>query len=181
MIDIGKTITALVIALLYFFFVYSLIEVVYSAPEYEDYCRSRAYPLKFGGERECPTFIVSQEAVSGCQESGGEMQYTYNETGCATGYECDSCYSEYKTASEKYNKTYFLLSSIFGIIAIVSGLVYSKKEIEWIINGFMLGGFMLIFIGTIRYFSDMAVFLRPFVMLAEMSIVIYAAYRKIND
>ncbi len=178
-IDISKTITALVIAILYFFFIQSLISAVYPEPKYDSYCIGKPYPARIGTEKECSAINVNQNDSDACYQNDGFIEYTYNETGCPVAYECQYCQRDYEAVRKKFNGVTFTFSSIFGIISVVAGLIYSNKKKNWILNGFMLGGFLLIFIGTIRYFDDMNTLLRPFVMFAELLIVVYTAYRKI--
>lgn len=170
-IDFEKAITILAIALLYIFFVFSIIEVVNIQPNYSDYCGTSPRPNIISNN--CPNFVPPPNA---CNE--GYIEYTYNDTGCVVDYTCNTCLLGYETAQNNYNRTFFLLSSFFGIVAIVAGILYPKK-MEYITTGFMFGGFMLVFIGTVRYFENMNIYLRPFVMLFELAIVIYAAKKKI--
>ena len=54
----------------------------------------------------------------------------------------------------------------------------SKKEvIEWIYSGFLIGGIASIFLGTTSYFQDMGRFVKPFILLAEMALVIWIAVK----
>jgi hypothetical protein len=150
--DIRKIIIILVIGALFAFFVNSLIEAVYPSPEYDDYCEEFNRPYELKEEN------VDEEAWNQCQE-------------------------EYDSAREKYNLVVFYVSAIFGMLAIIVGLFlpFERDDLnQWIGSGFMLGGFFTLFIGTIRAYGDLHRIVRPIILLVELLIVIYVAYKKIG-
>ena len=71
-----------------------------------------------------------------------------------------------------------------GLIALIAGLYLPKKKNpinEWVGSGFLLGGILTILVGTVRYFGDMGRYARPIIILVELVLVIYLAYRKLGD
>jgi hypothetical protein len=95
----------------------------------------------------------------------------------------DACREDYGSAMDKHNLVVFYVSVIFGMIAIIVGLMLPlhKDDLnQWIGSGFMLGGFFTLFVGTIRAYGALDKILRPIILLIELLIVIYVSYRKIG-
>jgi len=100
--------------------------------------------------------------------------YTYDSNGCATDYKCNPCRKGYDEAEKKHRLITFIITSIMGLIAVLVGLyVKTNNEIYgWIFSGFLIGGIISIFFGTIIYFGDLNRFLKPIVLLAEIVLII---------
>ncbi len=150
--DIRKIIIILIIGALFAFFVNALIEAVYPSPDYDDYCGEFVKPYELREEN------VDEGAWEQCQD-------------------------EYDLEREKYNLVVFYVSVIFGLLAIILGLYLPSEKDDlnqWIGSGFMVGGFFTLFVGTIRAYGDLHRVLRPVVLLIELLIVIYVAYKKIG-
>jgi|APSaa5957512576_1039674.scaffolds.fasta_scaffold27418_2 hypothetical protein len=93
------------------------------------------------------------------------------------------CQDDYESANDKHNLVVFYVSIIFGMIAIIVGLMLPthKEDLnQWIGSGFMLGGFFTLFVGTIRAYGALDRIVRPIILLIELLIVIYVSYRKIG-
>lgn len=175
MVDVRKILIIFVIGILYAIFVHSFVDAVYPAPEYEDYCKDFARPQP--AEK-----IVDCEPIT-LPDCDGYIEYTYNSQGCPVSAVCSACNEELRNVRKTHNGVYFVLSSIFGLFAIALALYLpiKKNELnEWVGTGFMLGGILAIFIGTAAYYNDMTRLLRPVVILAELIIIIYLAYKKIK-
>ena len=190
MAELRKYIVVLVITVLFSILVYSSIEAIYPEPEYDQFCKyydkypKAAYPFQDEKERashKCPDYSnkPTDEQLKQCAETDGMNEYNYDEYGCPTKYTCNYCNKQLRDSQKKYSLVIFIVSAIAGLAAIVLGLVLpSAKNVlhEWVGTGFMLGGVVTLFIGTARYYSDMYRVLRPFVILAELLIVIYLVY-----
>ncbi|MFH1053952.1 MAG: hypothetical protein V1740_06055 [Candidatus Woesearchaeota archaeon] len=178
---VRKILIIFVIGILYSIFVQSLIEAIYPSPDYDDYCMGiiepRVLPEKVQRPENC-SFLDTTD----CIRSGGDPDYTYDTEGCAVSFDCNYCRQELDKDMEKYNLIVFIISSIFGLIAIAIGLYLPQSNSlnEWVATGFMLGGLLSLFIGTARYYSDMARMIRPVIIFIELVIVIYIAYKKIK-
>jgi TctA family transporter len=95
----------------------------------------------------------------------------------------DVCRGEYDQAREVYNFVVFVVSAVFGLVALFTGLHLPQKKNalhEWVGSGFLLGGLFTIFVGTMRYFGDMGRYMRPAVILVELVLVIYLTYKKLG-
>ena len=177
MFDARKILIIFVIGVLYAIFSYSLVDAIHPHPEYEDYCSRLMRPMPMPPRTEaaeCPA-IPEPEC-----EFGGNYFYEYDTQGCPKTITCDYCQREYDAAGEKHGFLMFIILSALGLIAIGTGLLLPQKQNnmhEWVATGLMLGGLITLFIGTAVYYRDMARIARPAVLLAELAIVIFLAYR----
>ena len=191
MIDLRRVAIIFVIAVLYAIFVNAFIAAVYEQPKYEDYCRTaRYYPEKPYAvpidTRTCPKYKEpTQDELDKCSSDKGFPEYRYDANGCPSEYKgCNFCQRDYDAASQKYNFMYFIFSSILAVIGIGIGMLLpSHKDSlnEWIATGFMLGGLVTLFFGTFRYYEYLGRYVKPAVILAELLIIIFLAYRKLKD
>jgi uncharacterized membrane protein YfcA len=68
------------------------------------------------------------------------------------------------------------------LIAIVAGFLLPLGNIhEWVGLGFIVGGVIGMFIGTVTYWSDLARIARPFVIAAELAVVLFIVYKRMNS
>ena len=150
--DIRKIIIILVIGALFAFFVAALAEAIHESPDYDDYC----------GEFEKPYMLEEEDVDDAAWQA---------------------CRESYDSAMEGHNLVVFYVSIIFGLLAIVVGLMLPthKDDLnQWVGSGFMLGGFFTLFYGTVRAFRDLDRIIRPIILLIELLIVIFVAYKKIG-
>ncbi|MBW2994323.1 hypothetical protein KY315_02810 [Candidatus Woesearchaeota archaeon] len=182
MFDVRKIIIIFVIGILFAIFSYSLIDAIYPAPEYEDYCAEFARPMPIrpptpGEVLNCP------EILEPTCEKGASQSYEYDQKGCVKSIKCNNCNLELNKAKEKHSLFVFILSSALGLLAIGIGLYMPKKKHhmhEWVATGFMLGGLITLLIGTAVYYADMVRIARPIVLFLELVLVIYLAYKKLK-
>ena len=192
MIDLRRIAIIFVIAILYAIFVNAFIGAFYPAPKYDDYCKARYYApekaVPIPAEKtniKCPDYNQpTQEELDTCANDRGYPEYRYDNNGCAVEYKgCNFCQRDFDKANEKYNFVFFIISSILAVIAIGIGLYLPTKQSlnEWIATGFILGGLITLFFGTFRYYQYLGRYVKPFVILAELLIVIFLSYRKLKD
>ncbi len=182
-----RIIIMLVIAILFSVFVFTSINAVYPEPKYGDYCDNRVkdpYPSKpRPGNHTCKEQNFNETQKEKCREKGGEVKYKRDENYCPTDWECSFCQKNYNEAREKHKLVSFLVSAILGLIVVIIGLYLpeDKESVhEWVGSGLMLGGLITIFTGTVMFFSDLNRWLRPVIILLELLLVIYLAYRKLG-
>lgn len=191
MVDFKKIIMILVITTLFAAFVGSLVFALHKNPQYDDVCRNQYYgytePVKepyAPGNRTCTDIAVPEENKTACMEQKGNIQFRYDTQGCATTFYCDTCNAEFQDAQAKFNMYYFIYSAIFGLIGILIGIYYPNNKDEFrdtITTGFMFGGLVTLFIGTIVYFSDLVRELRPVILVIELGIIIFVAFKKMRS
>ncbi len=188
MVDLRRIAIIFVIAVLYAVLVNAIVDAVYPAPKYDDYCKQRFYPEKvYPAEIKvtCPKYNEpTAEELQKCSDKKGFPDYVRDANGCPTQYiGCNTCQVEFDNANEKYNFYVFLISSVLAIIAIAIALILPTEVSlnEWIATGFMLGGLFSLFYGTARYYQYLGRYLRPVIILFELIIVIFLSYRKLRD
>jgi uncharacterized protein (DUF983 family) len=112
-----------------------------------------------------------------CINDGGQPQFNYS-TGCETFERCDYCNKEYQSASASYNRTIFFILAPIGLIIVILGIFL---VIDYIGAGLMFAGLITMFYATVRYFSDLSKLLRALVILIELLIIMWIAYKKIGN
>ena len=189
MIDLRRVAIIFVIAVLYAIFVNAVISAIYPTPRHEDFCKSRFYAEKHYPapveRKDCPKYKEpTQEELDRCAEDKGFPEYRYDAYGCPVEYKgCNFCQKDFDNANQRYSFNYFIISSILALVAIAIGLLLPPTNSlnEWIATGFMLGGLITLFFGTFRYYEYLGRYVKPIVILVELLIVIYLAYKKLKD
>jgi len=187
MVDIRKIIIIFVVGLLFSVLVFSVIEAVYPEPKYEDFCKEkfmeRAAPV-IKEASDCKDLEVTKENIDACEEEHGVIAYDYDSRGCAIDFECNTCNYELENSREKHSQYVFYISAFLALVAIFIGL-YLPAEAntlnEWIGTGFMLGGTFALFFGTMSSFRFLDRFIRPIIILLELTLVIFIAYKKMGN
>lgn len=187
MVDIRKIIIIFVVAVLFAVLVFSVIEAAFPSPKWDDFCRQNAYPVEkpYISNKTCPDINVSVSDRKICDEKKGYIEYTdYDANGCPTTYNCNTCQRDFDQAQQKHQRYVFYISAILSLVAIFIGM-YLPAETntlnEWIGTGFMLGGTFALFFGTATTFQWLDRIVRPIVILLELILVIFIAYRKIGN
>ena len=188
MFDIRKIVVVLLIAILFSVFVFTTVEAVYPSPDHSDYCgmNSRINEMPVKDSLDCPTTFPSQEDQIACDENKGYISYRYDSQGCATEYYCETCDKEYEAAQDAHNRVVFYVAAILSLIAIFVALSLPSQTKkgnnvhEWIGSGLLLGGAFVLLFGTIQGFSSLDRIVRPIVMLLELVLVIFLAYKKLK-
>ncbi len=175
--DIRKVLLIFVISVLFAGFVFSLINAVYPHPTMDDYCVNDPSPPPL--KEDCPFNRTLQEQRQACLAAGSLPREHYDDQGCVASISCDDCQQRYDEAQEHYTLIYFLITALLGASSILGALLLPEKNQlhEWIGSGFLLGGVIVIFGGTIMTFGHLYAWLRPIVMLGELILVISLAYR----
>ena len=176
---IKKVGISITIAILFAVFAFSISDLVFPQPEYSDYCDQRQYkpsPVN----QECEDRVEAPEEFSrNCTDKDGFIEYDYGDDGCAVDYSCNTCRVPYNEAIENHRLSSFIITSMFGLVAVIAGIVLKPKTelSDWIISGFIIGGLISIFMGTIMYFGDMSRFVRPIVIASEIALVIWVSLK----
>lgn len=155
MIDYRKGIVAVVIAVLFTLFIQSSIDAFVEEPEYNDFCEDIEFPGPNASEEEREDFEDRRE----------------------------ECEGEYQDAREQFEILAFLISSVFAILGIIGGLYIPVDEKVWMMvsSGILLGGLFTLFVGTIRGWESIDDVWRPFVLLGELLIVIFVAWKTLGE
>ena len=155
------------------FFNYT-ISLVYSAPQYEDYCKTTQVIEAITNKDACITkggqwnensymepAIVGKTIVNG----SCDLQYT--------------CRNEYDTAYKTYERNIFIILVVLGII-LVSGSF--ALAFNWILSvSASMAGILSIIIASMRYWSAADNWLRVVILFVALVALIYFAVRKFQD
>ena len=186
--DIRKILIIFVVGILFSVLVFAFIGAVYPQPKWEDFCRQERFaPQKVGGvptETKCPALEVSATEQKSCSERHGVIEYEYDSNGCAKSYTCSTCQYEFEQKMDTYYLYVFYISAALALIAIFLGLYLPASANtlnEWIGTGFMLGGAFALFFGTATSYTHLGRFVKPVVLILELALVIFMAYKKVGN
>ena len=154
---------------------------VYSSPNYDDFCGKETRQ--------------NYDNKDSCEAIGGEW-VAYNRgpyprpIGVApdgkeliqpTEY-CDttkSCREQYREDSSFYNRNVFIMLVSLGTVSFIAGFFF--VAVPAVSSGLLLGGLFSLFIGNIRYWSDMSEYLRLIVLVVVLASLIWLGYQKLKD
>lgn len=195
MFDIRKIAVIFVIAILFSIFTFTTIDAIYPNPDYDDFCDIKPKLIETkeacesdGGQWEYyDKAIAIKESQYQCDkisESNGQLTLNCQILTKDRGY-CDikhTCQKDYDDAQEKQKLFVFILAAIFGIIGIVYGIYANPKDNikQWIGSGFMIGGLINIFFGTMVYFQYTDRFVRPLIIFIELALVIFISIKQLG-
>ena len=180
--EIKKVALTIGIAILFTLFIVFLVDAIYSAPKYEDYCTPQFAPtpiIKGGVAVNC-TQAYNETLANKCYKDQGEARYKYDSNGCEKEMYCDLCSKEYNTKNSTYTKNLFYISAIIALISILVGL-YSPKDLDAIASGLIFGGILVLLQGTVRVFGDLGKWTKVLVLGIELIILIWIGYKRIKD
>jgi hypothetical protein len=161
------------------------VDAVYQEPKYNDFCNDSMYayvspPAIPAGSMTSPAVnctYTTDANQSKCYNDGGQPRFNYDANGCETFSWCDFCSQNFNTAQQEYNRNIFLILAPIGLIIVILGIYLT---VDYIGAGLMFAGLITMFYATIRYFSDMSKLLRAGIILAELLIIMWIGYKKID-
>lgn len=173
---------AIAIAIVFAFFVGFGIAAFYESPKYEDFCEDTFYEKPYprpimGDSLNCTYIEPTEELKETCREKG-DISAKYDKNGCTESYYCETCNKEYRDISEVYNRNVFIIATIFGLIALIAGIVLKITSVS---SGLMGGGVLLIIYGIIRYWSGLENYGRFIVMGIALAVLIWLGYKKLKS
>lgn len=180
--SIKKFSIIIVIAILFAAFCFSIADVIFVRPDYMQFCPTvdMKTPAVVASDKMCKNITEpTDQEVQDCGMKRGMIEFKYDSQGCPTTYKCNLCSADYQDAMKGYNLNVFIIVSILAIIAIIFGMYMHAKTavVEWVFSGILIGGIAALFIATMIYFGDMSRFAKPFVLIAEMALIIWVAVR----
>lgn len=178
--NVKKVAMILAITVLLPLFVGLFTDAVYLEPKYENYCNNTFYDYPKTAPAipvNCTDYYNDQN-VQKCYNEKGLPEFNYDTNGCQKFKSCNYCSVEFNTAQQKYNRNIFFVLLPVGLIVVVLGLYLL---IDYLGAGLMFAGLVIMFYATMRYFSDMSKTLRALVILAELLVIMWIGYKKIDD
>lgn len=159
-----KLILGIAIALVSVFFVVYLIQSIYPAPRFDDFCTY-----------DSPRLINDSKT---CEENNGFWEEG-NKYDSLSGY-CNInyyCRQEYEEESFNYEKHLFVINLSLGVIVLFLSFLFVKNTVS---TGLFGGGIILILYGTLRHWSDLSNFLRAIMLGLTLAILIWISYKKLK-
>ncbi len=192
---------AIAIAIVFAFFVGFGIAAFYEAPEREDFCPEKD-PIIIETQKQCEgdggkwrDTQAERPIPEKIGRLAGSNEYICNkigETGANVTFNCQTiqqleeagycdryyyCNQEGRDALEKYNRNVFIIATIFGLIALIAGIVLKITSVS---SGLMGGGILLIIYGIIRYWSGLENYGRFTIMGIAFGVLIWLGYKKLK-
>ena len=133
------------------------IQAFYPAPEHNDFCNETRFESPIKLDR-----CLDNMTVGECRELNFEEDTKR-----------DVCYEEYDLAQEKYNKNFFIIGSILGVLVVVAA--YFLLSLTNISAGIGMAGFVLILWAFMRSWESINDMLKFIVGLFIAAIVISLA------
>jgi hypothetical protein len=95
--------------------------------------------------------------------------------------EQDDCFEAQSAARDMRGFIEFIIAGIAGVITTIAGLyIRSNKEASQSLStGLLIGGLFTLFFGTVENWGSVGLIYRPFVILLELIIVVFVAYKKL--
>lgn len=155
----------------------------YTSPDFEDFCGKETrqhYGTKdsceaIGGEWVAYSQGPYPRAVKAIIPGTGEV-IEDPENYCDTQA---SCRTQYDEARNFYNRNVFIMLVSLGAVSFIAGFFF--VAVPAVSSGLLFGGLLSMFIGNIRYWSDMNEYLRIIVLAVVLAALIWLGYRKLKD
>lgn len=179
--DAKRIAMVLAVTVLLPLFVGLFVDAAYAEPKYEKYCNDSFYGEKYSYPATAVSAncsYVNNPAQDKCYRDGGIARFNYTSDGCSYYESCDMCSKEFNTAQQTYNRNIFFILLPVGLAVVIIGIFLL---VDYIGAGLMFAGLIIMFYATFRYFSDMSKVLRALVILAELLIILWIGYKKIEE
>ncbi len=129
----------------------------------------------------CPAVSIDAGLRASCADRKGEIVGIRGDDNCITSFECSTCNAQLQAKQEHKSSFIFYTMVVLGLIFVVVGFLLPQGAInEWVGAGFILGGILSLFVGTVAHWSNLARIARPIVIALELVIVLYIVYRKVQ-
>jgi len=155
---------------------------VYTSPKYDDFCgkETRQY---YDTKDSCESFGGEWVAYNRGPYPPRPVKITPDgeEFIEPTEY-CDaaaSCNKEYGEARNFYNRNVFIMLVSLGTVSFIAGFFF--VAVPAVSSGLLFGGLLSMFVGNVRYWSDMNEYLRLIVLVVVLAALIWLGYRKLKD
>ena len=149
---IKDLILGLIIAVVFLMFAVYGTNLLYQAPEYDDYCDESTRPI---------ASPIDKEIINETELQEFETQQK-------------DCYDEFDAAREPYSKNLFILTLIFSILIIVISILFI--HVESVSGGLMLGSLFFLIYGTGSYWRYMDDLIRFLILGLALGVLIYTGY-----
>ncbi|MBI2112114.1 hypothetical protein HYT52_01085 [Candidatus Woesearchaeota archaeon] len=191
--NLKKSLIIIAIAVIYALFIGYGIEVFHDSPKSEEFCPNVYNILNqedcvaAGGTwrpQYCENGVATDSrdiGASGNAEGSEAKAIKPSPVPVSTFGYCEtksSCYEDFALVMSNHNKIVFIVAAIFGILAVVAGMILKKEGVN---DGFVAGGIILILYGTIRYWQHANDILKFVLLGIVLSVLIWIGYKKLDS
>jgi hypothetical protein len=182
------------IALVLVFFIGYGIDTFYKSPKWENFCNITKDYSMLNTQESCemengrwmpyaapekPLSTTDQLSCTKQSESEGTVILSCIKPAeeIPRGY-CDAefnCAQEFRDVDSMYNRNVFILCMIFGLAAVIAGTYLKLLSVS---AGIMGGGFLAMFYGSMRYWSEMNEYFRFSILAIVLAVLIWVGYKK---
>jgi hypothetical protein len=181
--DIRKFGIAIAVAILSAIFIYAVADAIAPQVDWEDcggYYKGYAEPVR--GQINCTAVPIDRDAEKACVDQEYQYQAVYDEYGCVESWECSTCQKELQDKQEQRNLIIFMVAVGLGLVSIIGGFLLPLGTVhEWVGLGFIIGGVISMFVGTVQYWGELGRLWRPLVIGLELIVLLVIVYKRVNQ
>ncbi len=169
-----------IVIVLNLFFLYA-VKVAYPSPEYKDFCPEEQVVKQINNQEECLVeggqWNEHHQQLRKVSEFEGELVAIEGEDGyCNQQF---TCFQEYDTAREDYERNVFIALVIFGVISVIIGFLAVGKEVVSI--AMTLGGVLAFIIASVRYWGYASDWLHLAILGIALIVLVWLAIKKFTE
>lgn len=168
-----------IVIVLNLFYNYSL-SLVFSSPEYNNFCTSQQVNITPQTQNEC-TAIGGAWTTYPNSVTPPTKPVTIQQVTSPTGY-CDpnfTCQKNYQSSQKVYDKNVFISLVALGVITFALALIFKGSEVLSI--ALSLGAVLDFVIASIRYWGSADNLIKVFILALALAILIYLALKKFGN
>lgn len=178
-----KVILGTAIAILLAFFWGHATSTFYKEPEIEDFCKGIDSVIIVESCKDYEYEPIKSRKVIPIPEKKYCNCYEINKNKTiectATNPEYDKCSNQYDEAREKHARHSFTILVILGLLSIIIGGLFLKKEAVG--SGIMGGGVLTIIYASLRYWDSIQDYARLAILGIALVVLIWVGYKKLKD
>jgi len=165
-----------IVIVLNMFFNYAL-SVVYSAPEWENFCKNEQVIEAITTKDQCIAIggqwnaNVYRDQYAKPVPVGEVMLAGY----CDQNYTCNN---DYQATQKTYDRNVFITLVLLGVATLGISFAVANEAVS---KGLSLGGVLSFVIASARYWGSADDLIKVFILAVALAALIYLAYRKFGD
>ena len=145
---------AIIITVLTASFLFSVGNAVFVEPAYDEYCSITPYPDRF-------------ENMTDVEREEQDRQWR-------------ECQQEFQSARDDHRNAVFFTVTVLSVLVIIGALALRPDKVDltfYIVSGIVFGSLAAILISTMQNWASFGRLVRPLVLLVEIALVTFVAYR----
>lgn len=155
-------------------------QLVYKAPQYEDFCQTKQVNVQPGTQEACLAAGGSWSEGPADKPMPASIDRDGNVMPASANSYCDiffTCQKNFETVNNLYRRNVFLVLVVLGLLSLVGGLAVMATN-EVISLGLSYGGVLSFIIASIQYWSAMDDYLRVIILGVALIVLIWLGVKK---